>query len=81
MDATSLGQNLVVLAISVVYRGCAIPIAWCILSATQKGSWKKEWLSLFALLKDTIPSDWLVIVMADRGLYARWLYIAIKNCH
>ena len=33
MDATSLGQNLVVLAISVVYRGCAIPIAWSILPA------------------------------------------------
>jgi hypothetical protein len=81
MDATSLGQNLVVLALSVVYRGCAIPIAWCILSATKKGSWKKEWLSLFALLDNSIPSDWLVIVMADRGLYARWLYIAIKNCH
>ena len=33
MHATSLGQALVVLAISVVYRGCAIPIAWRVLPA------------------------------------------------
>jgi len=24
-----------------------------------------------------VPADWLVIVLADRGLYARWLYQAI----
>jgi len=81
MDATSLGQKYVVLTISVVYRGCAIPVAWCILHATQKSSWKKEWLNLFALLQGAIPSDWCVIVLADRGLYARWLYTAIQNCH
>ena len=80
MDATSLGQNMVVLAISVVYRGCAIPIAWNILPAAEKGSWKPAWLALFARLKGTIPSDWVVIVLADRGLYASWLFTAIKDC-
>jgi hypothetical protein len=33
MDATSLGQRLVVRAVRVVYRGCAIPVAWVILPA------------------------------------------------
>ncbi|HJS20756.1 MAG TPA: hypothetical protein VJ785_18565 [Anaerolineales bacterium] len=41
MDASSLGQRLVVLAISVVYRGCAIPVAWRVLPAIEKGSWKE----------------------------------------
>jgi hypothetical protein len=70
IDATSLKQIFVVLSISVVYRGCAIPVAWNVLPEGQKGSWKEPWLALFRSLKDSIPADWLVIVMADRGLYA-----------
>lgn len=81
MDASSLGQVLVVLVISVVYRGCAIPIAWRVLPAIEKGSWKQPWLDLFSHFQDVIPEDWLVIVMADRGLYARWLFEAIQKCH
>jgi hypothetical protein len=80
MDATSLGQVLVVLAISVVYRGCAIPIAWQVLPAIEKGSWKRPWLDLFAHFEGMIPKDWVVIVLADRGLYARWLFEAIQKC-
>src|SRR2546429_6842385 len=30
IDATTLGERFVVLAVSVVYRGCAIPVAWVI---------------------------------------------------
>lgn len=80
MDATSLGQSLVVLAISVVYRSCAIPIAWRVLPATKKGSWQEPWLELFAAFQDEIPPDWVVIVLADRGLYAKWLWEAIQRC-
>lgn len=74
IDASTLGQLFVVLAISIVYRGCAIPVAWVLLPATAKGEWKKHWLSLFEQLEVAIPSHWTVIVLADRGLYARWLY-------
>jgi hypothetical protein len=81
MDATSLGHVLVVLVISVVYRGCAIPIAWHVLPAIEKGSWKKPWLELFSHFQDVIPDDWVVIVMADRGLYARWLFESIEKCN
>lgn len=80
MDATTLKVRYVVLSISVVYRGCGIPVAWAILPANQPGSWQQPWLSLFQHLKGSIPADWLVIVMADRGLYARWLYEAIQDC-
>ena len=80
MDATSLKKLFVVLSISVVYRGCAIPIAWVVLPEGKKGSWKEPWLSLFQCLQGSIPADWLVVVMADRGLYAHWLYEAIQAC-
>ena len=35
LDATTLGTRFTVLAISVVYRGCAIPVAWTILPANH----------------------------------------------
>lgn len=83
LDATTLGQRFTVLAISLVYRGCAIPVAWVVLPACTKGAWKPHWIALLATLADTIPAAWTVVVLADRGLYARWLYrtIAAQGWH
>jgi hypothetical protein len=58
----------------VVYRGCAIPVAWVVVPATRKGAWRPHWEGLFGLVQDSVPADWTVLVLADRGLYARWLY-------
>ena len=77
LDATTLGDQFVVLAISVVYRGCAIPVAWSVVAAGQKQAWRPEWERLLGLLRGTAPADWTVIVLADRGLYARWLFTTI----
>jgi hypothetical protein len=74
LDATTLGTCFVVLAVSVVYRGCAIPVAWVILPANQKHPWRREWLRLLRRLGRVIPRHWTVIVLADRGLYAPWLF-------
>ena len=74
LDATSLGDRFVVLAVCVVYRGCAIPVAWTILPAQKKHAWRKEWLRMLRLLRFAIPADWTVLVLSDRGLYARWLF-------
>lgn len=74
MDATTLGQRFTVLTISVVYRGCAIPVAWTVLSACQKGAWKPHWIAMLETLAPAVPPTWTVIVLADRGLYARWLF-------
>jgi hypothetical protein len=74
MDASTLGQRFTVLAISVVYRGCAIPIAWVVVEATRKGAWRPHWEALFDHLTGSVPADWAVLVLADRGLYARWLF-------
>ena len=79
MDASTLGQRFVVLSISIVYRGCAIPVAWVLVQATEKGAWRPHWEALFGYLKESVPDDWFVIVMADRGLYAPWLYQGIKE--
>ena len=74
VDATALGARFVVLAVSVVYRGCAIPVAWTVLLANQKHAWRGEWLRMLRQLRPVIPATMTVIVLADRGLYARWLY-------
>lgn len=79
LDATTLGDRYVVLALSVLYRGCAIPIAWKIFAAAQQSAWQPEWLALLAHFEHVIPPDWLVIVLADRGLYADWLFAAIQR--
>ncbi len=78
IDATSLGSRFTVLTLSVVYRGCGIPVAWVLLSGTAEADWQPQWESLFTLTRGAIPAHWTVIVLADRGLYARWLYQAIR---
>lgn len=74
LDATSLGDRFVVLTVSVVFRGCAIPVAWKVLPANIPHAWRREWLVLLRLLGPAVPAGWAVIVLADRGLYARWLF-------
>ena len=74
VDASSLSDHFVVLAVRVVYRGCAIPVAWTILPAGQKHAWRREWLRMLRGLRPAIPAAWTVLVLADRGLYARWLF-------
>jgi hypothetical protein len=74
MDATRLCQRFTVLCISVLYRGCAIPIAWKIVCTQEKGAWEPYWKALFTALEGSVPAEWTVIVLADRGLYAPWLF-------
>jgi hypothetical protein len=74
MDASTLGQRFTVLSIHVVIRGCAIPIAWKVVRATAKGAWRPHWEALYRDLTGSTPDGWTVIVLADRGLYAKWLY-------
>jgi hypothetical protein len=79
LDATTLGTRFTVLALSVVYRGCAIPVAWTILPATAKHAWRREWLRMLRQVHRAVPRSWTVIVLADRGLYARWLFRRITR--
>ncbi len=79
LDAMTLETRLTVLAISVVYRGCAIPVAWTVLAATAKHAWRREWLRMLRQVRRAVPRTWTVIVLADRGLYARWLFRRITR--
>jgi hypothetical protein len=77
LDASTLGKRFTVLNLSVMYRGCGIPVAWKILVAKQAGPWRPIWEGFIKSVATVIPKEWKVIVMADRGLYAKWLYEAI----
>jgi len=70
IDATAVGTRFVVLAVSVVYRGCAIPVAWVVWPANTTHAWRREWLRR---RRPALPRGWTVLVLADRGLYAPWL--------
>jgi hypothetical protein len=74
LDATTLGDRFTVLAIGVVYRGNAIPMAWKVLPGNVAHAWKPEWIALLQKFSGLVPPGWTVLVMTDRGLYARWLY-------
>jgi hypothetical protein len=79
LDATTLKQRFTVLSISVLYQHRAIPVAWKIIPANQPGSWQPYWEALLEALRHAIPKDWTVLVCADRGLYAKWLFERIVS--
>ena len=74
LDVTYLGERFSVLAISVVYRGCAIPVAWRVLRGNSKGEWHPVWVELLGGLKPAVPRQWTVYVLTDRGLYSKRLF-------
>ena len=47
---------------------------------TKKAAFRPHWEGLLKHLEGSIPGDWQVLAMADRGLYARWLFQAICAC-
>ena len=53
------------------------PVAWRIIPATAKGSWQEPWLELLDQFHGLLSPDGTVVVLADRGLYAKWLFEAI----
>jgi hypothetical protein len=52
-------------------------VAWVVLPAVAKGAWKPHWIGLRERFKSIVPPHLRVIVLADRGLYAKWLFKAI----
>jgi hypothetical protein len=69
LDATTLRQTFTVLSVSPLVGRCASPIAWTVLPATALGAWKSHWQGLLE-----------VLVLADRGLYAKWLFETSVAC-
>jgi hypothetical protein len=78
VDATALGDRLVLLSISVLYRGCAIPVAWEAMVANHPGAWLDPMLALLTALAPAVPSETCVLVLADRGLWSPRLWEAVR---
>ncbi len=81
LDATTIGNKFVVLSLNILLAGSGIPIAWCVVKANQPGSWKPHWQKLINAVTDVIGNGFQVLVTADRGLYADWLYQLIVDAH
>ena len=78
VDPTLKGDQTTAIVISVVYRGCAIPVAWRIHRATQRGSWMDPIVELLRELAPAVPKEMTVIVLCDRGLASPKLWQQIR---
>lgn len=79
IDATALRDRAVVLSVSVLYRGSAIPVAWVVLPHRGKGAWIPHLERLLGLLAPAVPSTMRVLVMTDQGLWSPRLWRGIKQ--
>jgi len=79
LDVTYLGGRFMVLAVSVVYCGTALPVAWAVLPGQQKAAWHPHWVRLLTTLAPVVPADWIVLVLADRGLYSTRLFRVVTG--
>ncbi len=83
IDATHHHDRVVTLVISVRYRGCAIPVAWHIVPATQQGAWMPHILALIDQLAPEVPHAWQTFVCGDRGLWSPrlWHHLQQRRLH
>lgn len=77
MDATYLKDRFIVLAISVLVDGCAIPIAWHVRRADARGEWNPIWYELFEQIAP-ILSGYEVYMLADSGLRSKAVFERVK---
>jgi DDE family transposase len=77
IDPTDLGGRFLILTVSVLYRRCAIPVAWHVRPAHQSGSWNDRWKALLGGLHDRLGEGWEVVVLSDRGLESPDLFAAV----
>ena len=78
VDPTLKGDQTTAIVISVVYRGCAIPVAWRIHRATHRGSWMDPMVELLRELAPAVPQEMTVIVLCDRGIASPKLWRQIR---
>ena len=83
IDPTLKGDRTTAIVISVLYRSCAIPVAWRIHPATQKGSWMAPTVALLKQLAPAVPKGMTVIVLCDRGISSPklWKQICAQGWH
>jgi hypothetical protein len=83
LDVTYLRDRWVVVSLSLLYRGTALPVAWQVLPANQEGAWLPHLLGLVAQLAPAVPAGQCVLLLSDRGLWspARWHLLRAVGWH
>jgi hypothetical protein len=79
VDATLHGEKVAALVVSVLYRSCAIPVAWVMLPPNQKNPWIPRLVELLQQLAPAVPQEAEVVVLTDRGLWSPRLWQAIQG--
>jgi hypothetical protein len=77
LDPTDLAGRLRVLAVSLLYGRCAIPVAWDVRPINAPGSWNDAWGELLDALRGALGEGREVLVLTDRGLESPDLFRAI----
>jgi hypothetical protein len=77
LDPTCHLDRFRVLCASVLYQGGALPVAWMVQAADQKGSWNDIWKDLLGRLRTALGDGWEVLVLTDRGLESAELFGAV----
>ena len=79
MDASLRRDDVVLLRMSVLYRGTALPIGWVMVPATTPGAWAPHWDRLLAWAATVLDAQRLVVVVTDRGLWSPQLWHSIQR--
>ena len=74
LDVTYLRQRHTILMVSVVYGGCALPVAWHVMRGEAKGAWHPRWVALLGWIASAVPAACQVWVLCDEGLYSPRLF-------
>ena len=83
LDASHRRDDVVLLRMSVLYRGAALPVAWVIVPANQPGAWEPHWERMLRWARSALPRDQEVLVLADQGVWSprRWHAIRSQQFH
>jgi hypothetical protein len=81
LDPTNFGDRFTVLNISVLYRGCAVPVIWTVVEGGEPGAWEPHWERMLRTLAQRVPAGWQVLVLTDRGMYSPSLFRCLVDLH
>lgn len=81
LDPTNFGDRFTVLNISVLYRGCAVPVSWTVVEGGQPEAWEPHWERMLQALAQQVPAGWQVLVLTDRGMYSPQLFRCLQQLH
>src|SRR5258708_1547741 len=81
LDPTNFGDRFTVLNISVLYRGCAVPVIWTVVEGGEPEAWEPHWERMLQTLAQRVPAGWQVLVVTDRGMYSPSLFRCLVELH